>query len=113
MLENIIAHGNRGHVGFLVNSNITCADGFQLSVIAGGGTYCTPRPTLCLCSVGGESMPPALDGEVSHDYTGPYTRVEVMIRDGSKPWGENGDDVYGYVPVQKVRDLIAAHGGEQ
>ncbi len=113
---------------------ITCADGFRLSVIAGDGAYCRPRP----------SRMPIL-GDVASDYTGPYHAVEVGYpSERPEPWAcphgpgeygycsaahplgwqcvsesgqENGPDtwqcVYPAVPVGMVRDLIALHGGEQ
>jgi hypothetical protein len=97
-LESIIAHGNRSLDIERIKSGagwsdswITCADGFKLSVIAGGGTYCSPPDTD----------------------RGPFHRVEVMI-DGPTPegWDDAGGSVHGFVEVEKVRELIASHGGE-
>jgi hypothetical protein len=137
VLERIIAHGNRNLSIARIRDGrfetapnwITCADGFRLSVIAGGGAYCSPRP----------GMLPYDD--VSDDYPGPYQAVEVGYpSERPEPWhcaawsegfdnhrdhptcdgwqayadGEDYDDtsVYARVPVQMVRDLIALHGGE-
>lgn len=133
ILEQIIAHGNRtlsiariqAGEGRDLPNWIVCADGFKLSVIAGGGAYCSPHPGI---------------DDAPEDYPGPYAAVEVGYP-SEKPepwhctewaegfdshsdhkacdgWGTyaDGDDeasVYGYVPVQMVRDLIALHGGEQ
>jgi hypothetical protein len=134
LLELIITHGNRGHNHVdLMNtaplSNIVvCADGFTVSVIAGGGTYCTPRPVLCahpyndeLCS----DTAPVSDimYTAACKYSGPYTEVEVGYpSDVPEPWeiwAEFVEDaekptetVYAYVPVEDVRDLIRLHGGE-
>lgn len=114
---------------------ITCADGFTLSVVAGRGAYCTPRPTLWA------DLP--VTGEASHGYPGPYTHVEVGFpSDVPEPWTchHTGDcydsygpdmpnegtgwecyaearsdptgTVYARVPVAMVAALIAAHGGE-
>lgn len=97
---------------------IECWDGFRLSVIAGPGTYCSPRPDWPF-----ERGAPA-------DYQGPYTAVEVgmpTVRpepwhpvDGDECWSkyaEDGDNptdtVYAYVPVPLVRLLIESHGGER
>ena len=111
-LETIIAHGNRGRAKFGDNK-IACKDGFTLSVIAGRGTYCIPRPGW-----------PFGEPRVPNDYPGPYTAVEVGFpSERPEPWDEwvkyidsPEDDptgtVYGYVPVDMVRALIAAHGGE-
>lgn len=126
MLEHIIAHGNRGHVGFGDGNRVTCADGTTLSVIAGGGTYCSPRPAMCTCgfSASGNSLPVTLfHNEVSHDYPGPYDLVEVgfpSVRpEPWDQWREYAEDaeeptrtVYAYVPVDMVRQFVAAHGGE-
>jgi len=76
---------------------ITCADGTSLSVQASAHHYCSPR-----------------------NNEGPWDEVEVGFpsvevpewldyRDGPK---QDVDNVFGYVPVQLVRDFIAAHGGE-
>ena len=113
-LEHIAKFGNRRMVRdtyvVVKDNRITCADGFSLSVIAGYGTYCSPRP--------GD------DDGVAEDYSGPYTLVEVGYP-SQRPepwdgrWSERCDDpeeptssVYGYVPVEWVRDLIESHGGE-
>lgn len=129
--EDIAAHGNRGFHKRPVtgerphgDSVITCTDGFAMSVIAGGGTYCTPCPALCGCAFGRPVGTFSGMGEASHDYSGPYTHVEVGFpSQRPEPWdfgwdryAEDPQDptgtVYGYVPVDMVRDVIAAHGGE-
>ena len=90
---------------------ITCADGFKVSVIAGYGAYCSPRPH-------GFSA-----GDPGRDYEGPYTAVEVGFpSERPEPWGiwellcDDGgnptETVYGYVPIETVRALITLHGGE-
>lgn len=122
-LESIIAEGNRGHC-HKDNNHIRCADGFDMSVIAGGGSYCKPRPTFCwtLPSVGHESWDP-MPGEVACDYPGPYVSVEVGYpSERPEPWDEwswycgDAEDptgtVYCRVPVDMVRRLVASHGGE-
>lgn len=114
-LEQIIAKGNRSlHPPYRAGENkIVCADGFTLSVIAGEGAYCSPRPTRFLNS----GM-----GDVAQEYPGPYHEVEVGFPSSRpEPWGEweeyaeSKDDpvesVYGYVPVDLVRALVASHGG--
>lgn len=103
-LERIIAEGNRSlspaGVGARISNKITCKDGFKMSVIAGGGTYSSPR----------------------YAEHGPFEAVEVGFPSlRPEPWdtwaeyAENEDEptqtVYGWVPVQLVRDLIEAHGG--
>ncbi len=131
-LEHIIANGNRGFARF-ENNVIRCRDGFGLSVIAGGGTYCSPRPTL---SGPGEVEPSDhIISNVPSNYPGPYSAVEVGFpSDQPEPWdcphggdctGDGGawecyaetrsvptGTVYAYVPVGMVRALVASHGGE-
>ncbi len=79
-----------------MNERICCADGYNVSVQAREGSYCTPR-----------------------DDQGPYSAVELGYPSAPDPlldgYAENSnrllDTVYGYVPVGVVRDLIVKHGG--
>ena len=108
-LERIIAEGTSAPLwggGAVLSpkqgkpsNNLRCADGFTMSVIAGGGAYSTPRDSA--------------DG---------YTAVEVGFpSERPEPWAEweehcDGADnptgtVYGCVPVDMVRALVALHGG--
>lgn len=93
------------------DNSIVCVDGFKLSVIAGAGAYCSPRPSLH-------------DGDVPVDFAGPFSQVEVGYpSERPEPWsewerycespGSPTDTVYGYVPVKLVRALIESHGGEK
>lgn len=102
LLDSIAQNGN-----YHGKNWIHCADGFKVSVIAHWAAYCTPRP----------------DFDAPSDHVGPYITVEVGFpSQRPQPWArwseyaEDDDDptntVYGYVPVEVVRDLIAAHGGE-
>lgn len=65
-----------------------CADGTEISVVAGGGTYCSPRPGY---------------GGVPTDYSGPFAAVEV--------WWPGADEPTGWVPVVEVIDFVREHGG--
>ena len=116
-LDSIAAKGNRGHHHNRADrdSTIVCADGFKLSVIAGGGTYSTPRTDMC--------AHPFVDSPISGgsplykpcDYPGPYSAVEVMILDDTPypdEWQDDGG-VAGFVPVALVREFIESHGGER
>ena len=106
-LEEVITAGNRyWRPPVRPDSTIRCADGFTCSVIAGQGAYCAPYVQL--------------DTDL---YRGPYDEVEVGFPtarpepwDRWAEWAEDPDDptgtVYAFVPVDMVRDLIAAHGGE-
>ena len=120
-LDAIAAHGNRGHATDINaprgDSQIRCADGSVLSVIAGGGTYCQPRPAMCTCSLRGELEPFAstpYPWEVAHDYPGPYTHVEVMPIKGDWPaeWFDGDGDSVATVAVKDVRVEVAKRGGE-
>jgi hypothetical protein len=94
-------------------NRITCADGFTMSVIAGWGTYCTPRPDGWFDE----------EPRVGEDYEGPYTHVEVGFPSARpepwiewREWAEDPENptgtVYAYVPVEAVSTLIESHGGE-
>lgn len=112
-LERIIAEGTRRGWGRDAQTGrpsnvIRCVDGFRVSVIAGAGTYCTPRPD----GYGADA--------VDEDYGGPYTKVEVGYpSEPPEPWdtwqrfvedpANRTETVYAYVPVDVVRALIAAH----
>lgn len=76
---------------------IECADGYQVSVIAGERTFCTPKPNY----------------EVPVDYRGPYTHVEIKAFSVSRlpEFDPDPEDECGYVPVPVVRALIDLHGG--
>ena len=116
VFDQIAQFGN--HDRSITPNRITCADGFTLSVIAGPGAYCSPRPALL------DSLPDGLVSDAPKNYPGPYTAVEVGFPSKRpEPWGEwsqRAEDeesptatVYGYVPVEMVRALIENHGGEQ
>ena len=97
----------------LPSNHIVCADGFALSVVAGYGAYCSPRPSAFSNLA---DVPPT--------YGGPYHEVEVGFpSQRPEPWrgvwetfAETPEHptgtVYGYVPVGLVRSLIESHGGE-
>ena len=78
---------------------IHCADGFNLSVQASRGHYCSPRQN-----------------------TGPWHEVEVGMpservgafmgfMDGDEEREDPTDAVYGYVPLKTVDEVIDQHGG--
>ena len=125
MLTKIINEGNRGHFGWGHPSKIFCADGFTVSVIAGGGTYCHPRPVLCYHFADHDMVrePDGYYETAPHDFAGPYDKVEVGFpSEIPEPWeewsqfAEESEDptgtIYSYVPVDLVRELVASHGGE-
>lgn len=119
-LDQIAEHGNRpqmtveAYEGFphCRDNWVICADGFALSVIAGDGAYCSPRPSLF-----------GNLGDVPADYAGPYTACEVGFPSAKpEPWSEWSqyvedpdaptETVYAYVPIDLIRRTIEAHGGE-
>ena len=75
-------------------ANITCHDGKVISVQANHGMYCRPR-----------------------DDKGPWTHFEVCVFSAEvgmrwlRYYAEN--NTYGYVPLAKVEQLLAQHGGEK
>lgn len=80
-----------------LNPGIKLVDGVELSIQASCGHYCSPR-----------------------DNDGPYTKVEVAYYGtldypeadiGLRPFRDSGGDVFGYVLVAVVLEVIRAHGG--
>lgn len=69
-----------------------CADGTVLSIVAGWGTYCSPRPDW-----------PEEWGGVPKDYTGPFSAVEV--------WFESAGEREGHVEADRLWAYINEHGG--
>jgi hypothetical protein len=121
-LEEIIAHGNRSRhspeelLQWRANI-IKCADGFTFSAIAGAAASCTPQPAFCVSGTCPE-MPTSV-GDVACTYPGSFSTIEVGFPSSRpEPWDEwekygNEGDVFSYVPVDLVRELVASHGGEQ
>ena len=79
------------------NKRVICADGFEMSIQAHFGAYCSPRI----------------------DNAEKYTSVEIgfpskrepMLIDFADEPSHPTETVYGYVPVQIVTNVIAKHGG--
>lgn len=102
-LESIIALGTTPLSPHFSGTEIRCADGFRVSIVAGGLAYSTPRSE-----------------------SGPYSAVEVgypnRVPTPFAEWDayeiiDTVDEpqerkIYGWVPVNMVRALIASHGGE-
>ena len=80
-----------------LNKKVVCADGFTMSVQANKGAYCEPRTNNA------ESYSAVEIGSPSE--------IEELIM----PWAEYQltptESVYGYVPVQRVTEVIVKHGG--
>jgi len=82
---------------FKLNEKIVCADGFEMSVQAHSGGYCTPRI----------------------DNAERYTAVEVgfpsqideLLLEYCEDEGNPTETVYGWVPSQTVSLVIVKHGG--
>lgn len=77
---------------------VICADGFEMSVQASEGHYCSPR----------DNIGPYTSVEIGY----PSERVEEFMHyiDGD----ENADPtqtVYGWVPLETVVQIIESHGG--
>jgi len=80
-----------------LNKEITCKDGFIMSVQANHGAYCSPRI----------------------DNAPKYTQVEVGFPSHPEPllfpWADDKDNptntVYGYVPAHRISLVCAKHGG--
>lgn len=79
-----------------IRPNITCKDGFKLSVQASDAHYCGPR----------NNHGPYSSVEVGY----PSERVEEFM-----PYAEDkkfpANTVYGWVPIEIVEAVIEKHGG--
>jgi hypothetical protein len=73
-----------------------CADGFSMSIQADKCAYCTPRT----------NEGPWASFEIGHPSEKEELLMEYVDGDGSE-W----ETVYGYVPSEVIRAVIAAHGG--
>ena len=81
---------------------IECNDGITLSVQASEHHYSRPRDNYgpyALVEVGFPSVEP------------PESWAEYF--DGNWKTDDRTDSVYGYIPVELVREYIEAHGGEK
>lgn len=105
-LEQIIESGTRRPDWSLtgVSNIVKCVDGFRVSVIAGPGAYCVPRPDF------GVNLAPYTAVEVGFpsERPEPWAEWEQFCEDPSEPT----ETVYGYVPVDLLRALVESHGGE-
>ena len=101
-LEQVIERGTRFDIYHPtgVSNIVRCADGFVVSVVAGGRSMSEPR------------------------LRGPFTRVEVGFpSQRPEPWSEWSvyapvdveptEAIYAFVPVEMVRALVESHGGEE
>ena len=76
---------------------VQCADGFTVSIQAGSTFYCEPRSN-------------AVSAYESVELGFP-NRPCIFIKDYAEDRANLTGTVYGYVPAQIVRNMIAAHGG--
>jgi len=79
------------------NAKVVCADGFEMSVQAHDGAYCTPRRSNA--------------DRYKEVEVGFPNAVEPMLMEYVEDEGRPTDTVYPYVPVQVVTNVIAKHGG--
>jgi hypothetical protein len=85
--------------GYQVRNNhkrIYCKDGYNFSVQARSGAYCSPR----------EDFGPWYEVEVGYPSAVEDTLMPY-VDDDSKPL----NTVYGYVPIDIVEEIVARHGG--
>ena len=82
----------RPESGLIQRRYMCCPDGFSMSVQASNSHYCSPR----------------------NDF-GPYASVEVGYPNRPEPllepYSDGGGDVFGWVPVEVIAQIIAKHGG--
>lgn len=108
--DRIVNEGTSPGIGGregLPSNHIHCADGTELSVIAHWGAYCSPRPDF--------KNPAPPEGFAAVEVGYPSVRPEPW--DQWSKFAERSDDptgsVYGWVPVDLVREFILSHGGER
>ena len=75
---------------------IQCADGFNMSVQAHQGAYCSPR----------SGVGPFTAVEVGF----PSAREELLMEFAESP-NRPTETVYGWVPTKVILDVITKHGG--
>ena len=81
-----------------VVSEVTCVDGTTISVQASETHYCVPRSN---------------DGGWTHVDVGyPSVRPPDSWAEYAEEWDTPTETVYGYVPIELVREYIELHGGE-
>ena len=76
---------------------LVCADGFEMSVQANQGAYCSPRQNNAKKYKEVEVGFPSIE--------------EPMLMEYVENEGKPTDTVYPYVPVEVVTNVIAKHGG--
>lgn len=81
---------------FPLAKRIECEDGFSISVQASHGAYCSPRTNIGPWHQVECGFPSDVPTEIMHYAEQPDKPTET---------------VYGYVPIELVEELIAAHGG--
>ena len=80
-----------------IRPRVKCADGFEVSVQASFGHYCSPRDS----------------GDIRYDEVelGYPNMVEPELLEYAEDPDEPKNTVYGYVPVELVNKIIEKHGG--
>lgn len=86
----------RDDYSFPLAKRIECEDGFSISVQASHGSYCSPRTNIGPWYQVECGFPSDIPTEIMHYAEQPEEPTET---------------VYGYVPIELVEELIAAHGG--
>lgn len=76
---------------------VYCKDGYNVSIQAGSGIYCTPRMNL-------------KDGGYLTVELG-FPSVEDKLINKYAECEDYTQTVYGYVPIEIVEELIEKHGG--
>ena len=76
----------------IMYKRVTCIDGFTMSVQGGGGRYSLPRRT-------------------SESYTAFEVGYPSLWEELLKPYGDQVEDVCGYVHAHVIAKIIRKHGG--
>ncbi len=95
-IQDFVQKTNKKGHGYNIRPEITCKDGFKMSVQASAGHYCNPRE----------------DNDVywSMEIGYPSSKEESILEYAEQPELPT-DTVYGYVPNDVIDALIEKHGG--
>ena len=82
----------------VLRPRIVCNDGFNISVQAGHGLYCSPREDL-------------MNGNYESVEAGYPSEAEPLLMEYAKDDSKPTETVYGWVPVEVIEAVVKKHGG--
>ena len=81
-------------------TNVVCADGFSMSVQANDSAYCSPKATTA-----------RIYTEVEVGFPSDHEELLDEYLESPESTKHHQEQVFPYVPVQIVTNVIAKHGG--